>query len=145
MIERVNLPAALVAQIEDEARAAYPRECCGLLVGERCGDRVHVFLAHPAANVAEGDDRFEIDPQTQFTLLHALRGTGRAIVGCYHSHPDGFAEPSQSDRLSAAETDFLWLIVGLTYAAATGVNAFVFDGAKFGPVALYDALSEEAA
>jgi proteasome lid subunit RPN8/RPN11 len=145
VIERLYLPATLLAQIEDEARAASPRECCGLLVGQQCGDRVDVFLAHPAANVAERDDRFEIDPETQFALLRALRGTERAIVGCYHSHPDGKAEPSQTDADSAAEMDFLWLIVGMTQAATTGVNAFMFDGAKFGRVALHVALSEKAA
>ena len=145
MIERLNLPATLLAQIEDEARTAYPRECCGLLVGQRCGDLVDVFLAHPAANVAERGDRFEIDPQTQFTLLRALRGTEHAVVGCYHSHPGGDAEPSQTDAQSAAESDFLWLIVAVTQTAVTGVNAFMFDGERFDRVALHGVLSGKAA
>ena len=141
----VYLPEALRAQIEAEARTAYPREACGLLVGQRSGERVEIFLAHPALNVAERDDRFEIDPQAQFTLLHALRGTGREIVGCYHSHPNGRGEPSPADAAGASETGFVWLITGVTETAISAVNAFVFDGMRLRATQLHITPSEKAA
>jgi len=141
----VFLPAALRAEIEAEARAAYPREACGLLVGKRSGERVEIFLAHPAANVAERDDRFEIDPQAQFTLLRALRGSAREIVGCYHSHPNGRAEPSPADAAGASENGFVWLIVSTRADKIVALNAFLFDGARFRPAQLHVTSSEKAA
>jgi proteasome lid subunit RPN8/RPN11 len=141
----VYLPAALRAQIEAEAQAAFPREACGLLVGQRRGERIEIFLAHPAANVADRDDRFEIDPQAQFTLLHALRGSGREIVGCYHSHPNGRAEPSGADEAGALERGFIWLIAGVTQTTISAINAFAFDGARFHTLQLHITPSEKAA
>jgi proteasome lid subunit RPN8/RPN11 len=68
---------------------------------------------HPCRNVAPGLDAFEIDPSEQFRLLRALRGTDRAIIGCYHSHPNGKPEPSPRDIAAAGEEGFLWLIVAI--------------------------------
>ena len=141
MIQRLSLPAALLSQIEDETRAAYPRECCGLLVGERDGDSVRVFLAYPALNVAERNDRFEIDPQTQFTLHRALRDTGRKIVGCYHSHPNGRPEPSPRDMAGAGEAGFIWLIAAFQACGACKIAGFVFNGREFDPLAIAELLT----
>jgi proteasome lid subunit RPN8/RPN11 len=69
---------------------------------------------HPAANLAAEPDRFEIDPADHIRLLRASRGRGHDIVGCYHSHPNGRAEPSARDREYAFGDDFLWLIVVLS-------------------------------
>ena len=50
----------------DHARQAYPRECCGMLLGveQADGERV-VSSAFPGRNAYEGDqsDRFLIDPR----------------------------------------------------------------------------------
>jgi proteasome lid subunit RPN8/RPN11 len=42
-----------------------------------------------------------------------LRGTGRAVVGVYHSHPATPAEPSISDVAEAHYAEFIYLIVSL--------------------------------
>ena len=117
------LPQGLRAQIAAEARAAHPRECCGLVEG--FGRRVTAL--HPSPNLAEGDDRFEIDPALQFRLLRE----GRRVIGCYHSHPGGLARPSPRDLEGAGEDGFVWLIQG-----ADGLGAFVFAGGAFEAVAL---------
>ena len=75
---------------------------------------------HPTRNLAAEPDRFEIDPSVHIRLLRALRGTGRDIVGCYHSHPNGRAELSPRDRQSAGDENFIWLI------AAIGVDDVEF-------------------
>jgi proteasome lid subunit RPN8/RPN11 len=115
------LPAALRAQIEREARAASPRECCGLLEGMREGDAIRVTALHAARNLAQDADRFEIDPADHFRVLHGARDRGAQIVGCYHSHPNGRAEPSARDADGAWDDDFVWLIAavgeGVTTAA----------------------------
>ncbi len=130
MITTVLLSAAQRAQIAAAARAAAPRECCGLLEGVRDGEAVRVAAVHPTRNLSQEADRFAIDPAEQFALLRRLRGTGRAVVGCYHSHPDGRAEPSPRDLAAAAEEGFVWLIAG------HGLAGFVFRGGRFAPLFL---------
>ncbi|HWA89692.1 MAG TPA: M67 family metallopeptidase [Rhizomicrobium sp.] len=121
------LDATLRDAILREARAAVPRECCGLLEGDGWGDDARIVAIHPSRNLADADDRFEIDPALQFRLMRE----GRRIVGCYHSHPNGVTVPSPRDAEGAQEAGFLWII-----AAGDALAAFVWDGAAFVPAAL---------
>src|ERR1700743_1622068 len=107
------LPPAHRAQLEDEASAAFPRECCGLIEGRRDGDTIHAIALYPARNLAVEADRFEIDPADHFRALHKARANGHEIVGCYHSHPNGVAEISARDREGAMDDGFVWLICAL--------------------------------
>jgi proteasome lid subunit RPN8/RPN11 len=123
---RVMLPDGLKTQILAEARKAFPGECCGLLEGLRdaTGDEFRITALHPARNLAAAQDRFELAPEDHIRALKAARANYRDLIGCYHSHPNGRAEPSESDRAGAGEENFLWLI-----AAGESVAAFVyFDG-----------------
>ena len=126
MTPRVALSPALAGQIVALAQAAYPSECCGLLEGvcEEGGFRVAAL--HPARNLADRPDRFAMDPRDQFAAQKAARANRRAIIGCYHSHPDGAARPSAHDLAGAGEEDFLWLI-----AAGETLNAFVYREGGF--------------
>lgn len=136
MIREVVLSHDLRARIETEARTAFPVECCGLLEGARDGGTVRIAAIHPTRNLADAPGRFAIDPQAHIRLLRALRGTGRAIVGCYHSHPEGRAEPSAHDREAAAEENFIWLIEALPKTGAATLAAFVFCDGDFVPLTL---------
>jgi proteasome lid subunit RPN8/RPN11 len=124
----VSLPADLRAQILRQAQVAGVRECCGLVEGRRDGDHFRIIRLHPAQNLAAAPDRFEIDPKDHLAAHKAARANGRALIGCYHSHPNGQAAPSATDLAGAGEDNFLWLI-----AAGDSVNAFVYrDGSFFG-------------
>ena len=85
--------------IADDAEAAYPREACGLLVGRfGVGDHRLVARVERAQNVAaEPKKTFEIDPGLRLGLERELRGQPLAVIGHYHSHPDGPARPSARD------------------------------------------------
>jgi proteasome lid subunit RPN8/RPN11 len=131
MIHTLVLPHALCGQIVREATAAYPAECCGLIEGIVSDEGARAVACHPIRNVAKANDRFELDPAQQIRLLKALRGTGREIIGCYHSHPNGRAEPSARDLAGAADENFLWLI-----AAGDILAAYVHSAAVFHPVRL---------
>ena len=144
MIESLALPAALRGQLEREARAAFPRECCGLIEGRREGPAARALAFHPMVNLACEPDRFEIDPVAHIALLRRLRGTEREIIGCYHSHPNGRPEPSAHDVQGAGETDFLWLIAALENRAATpAIACFVWTGLTFAPVRINFPLPHE--
>ena len=66
------------------------------------------------------------DPADQFAAQKAARAQGQAIIGCYHSHPGGQAQPSAADLAGAGEEDFLWLI-----ASGETLNAFVYSRGGF--------------
>ena len=140
MLETLILPDPLRAQLAAVAEVAFPVECCGLIEGrtEALAGReaLHVTALHPTRNLSAEPDRFEIDPAAHVRLLRALRGTGRDIVGCYHSHPNGRAEPSETDRARAADEDFVWLIQPVTSDGPGPAAGFVFAGGAFRPIAL---------
>jgi proteasome lid subunit RPN8/RPN11 len=95
--------------------AAEPeREVCGLLFGG--GGRI--VAVEPSANVAPNPaDSFEVDPRALFAALRTERAGGAPLIGHYHSHPNGRAEPSPRDA-AAAEPGRLWLIVARGTARA---------------------------
>ena len=134
MISVLALPGPLRARLLQEARNAFPRECCGLVEGTLSGSRMQAIALHSTQNLAREHDRFEIDPAIHLALLRQLRGSG--IVGCYHSHPNGRPEPSARDCAAAAEEGFLWLIAAIDVSdcESATVTAFVSTGHAFSPV-----------
>src|SRR5262245_3387270 len=138
MTERVvHLPDELAARALQSASRAFPNECCGLIEGVRTPDGWRALDIHEAANIAENPARrFLIDPQAQFDLMRRLRDSDSYIIGCFHSHPNGPAEPSPTDRAEAYENEFLYLIAGGSPEVFT-LKAFVFtDPAGFSPLTI---------
>jgi proteasome lid subunit RPN8/RPN11 len=103
------------AQIRAEGRAAYPHECCGLLLGAGTGERKRATAIWPVENewtaelgLTEAEDahslrdRFYIPPKAYLQADRAARNQNLEIVGCYHSHPDDRARPSERDRVGAS-------------------------------------------
>jgi proteasome lid subunit RPN8/RPN11 len=104
----IELTSGTMATLLREAAWAHPRECCGLLLGR---DN-RVALAQSAANVhPEPERHFEIDPKALITAHRAARAGGLEVLGYYHSHPDGCAEPSATDRAAASGDGRIWAIV----------------------------------
>ena len=103
---------ALIAEVSLARR----EEACGLLVGARLEDRYEVMGLVPCDNVAPPalrSRRFEIDPRRVIEEEKALRGSGRSVVGFYHSHPEGLPVPSRTDRnYMALRPDSVWVILG---------------------------------
>jgi proteasome lid subunit RPN8/RPN11 len=121
MPRTIELPSALARQLRQEAHVAHPRECCGLIEGVRDGGSFHVSALHPARNLADAAERFEIDPADHIAASKRARANGRGIIGCYHSHPGGKPMPSATDLAGADEENFLWLI-----EARGELGAFVY-------------------
>jgi proteasome lid subunit RPN8/RPN11 len=105
----LRIARAVLADIAAHAVAEAPRECCGLLVGAE--GRVEESVR--TTNLEPGLTRYLVDPAAQVALMKRLRGTGREIVGAYHSHPRSEAVPSESDLADAVSADFLCVIVSL--------------------------------
>jgi proteasome lid subunit RPN8/RPN11 len=99
------LTAELRKSIESEGVAAFPNECCGILIGRDVtspdGRRRIVEKLLPGKNVFESDEqyhRFSIDPRLQLRAEREAEAEGRTVLGFYHSHPDHPARPSEYDR-----------------------------------------------
>ena len=129
---RVTISSSLLDRIFAEAAASPEREICGLLLGREGA----IKQAVPADNVAaDPARRFEVDPAALFAQARRERQGGAAMLGPYHSHPEGDAMPSACDA-AAAEPGRLWLIVaGRRATAWRAVPGGAVHGA-FDPVAL---------
>jgi len=118
----VEIARDILEGLLDAAGAARDREICGLLFGSADS----IARAEPADNVAANPaDTFEIDPRSLFAALRAERAGGDKVIGHYHSHPNGSAEPSPRD-LAAAEPGKLWLILG-----GGAVRAWTMENGRF--------------
>ena len=91
-----------------DARTDPTVERCGLLLGQ--GAQITGY--QPARNIADNPERaFELDPAALLAAHRAARNGGPAVIGHYHSHPDGPAQPSPRDAAAAGGDGQLWLIV----------------------------------
>src|SRR6478736_4541286 len=103
----IELTRAAFERISGEAARALPEEACGLLLGR--GGRIE--QAKPARNVhPTPQTHFEIDPQALIDAHRAARDGGPRVLGYYHSHPTGRAEPSATDRAQASGDGRIWAI-----------------------------------
>ncbi len=135
----LDIPESLFQQIFQQARAAFPAECCGWLSGPRDGTAVNALRpcdnAQPAGDHPTAADR---DAETAYVIAGAdLLAFTRALDSetpariIYHSHPNGRAYFSETDRQVATSP---WgdgptypvqqLVVGLT--AETIVESALF-------------------
>lgn len=96
----VDLSEKITRQMTLAAEQAYPHECCGILIGKNETGKVVIEESREAANqIAEGQAarHFEIDPIFLYQVEREIEGSGKEIVGFYHSHPDCRAIPSEED------------------------------------------------
>ncbi len=83
----------------EHARACYPRECCGTMLGTEANGVRAVKVARPMRNAFEGaqEDTYVLDPQEQLAVEKEARAQGLSVVGIFHSHPDCDAYFSKRD------------------------------------------------
>ncbi|MBC8075097.1 MAG: M67 family metallopeptidase, partial [Chloroflexales bacterium] len=128
----------------------YPNECVGLLLGTITGDAKVADRAYVVENTwagqvpltdAEEDhsqrDRFYLDPRDYLRADRAAREAGLDIVGCYHSHPDAQARPSERDRVGAqgvgSGPSFSFLIQSVRAGKAADLTSWLLadEGERF--------------
>ena len=98
----IRAPEAALDVLRAEARAAYPRECCGALLGRTRdgGASRDMVRPVPLANAWEGaqERRYLIGSGTVLDLESEADREGLQLIGFYHSHPDHGPIPSPFDR-----------------------------------------------
>lgn len=123
-----------LAELRAHAAAAYPHEACGLLLGQHRVGAWRVSRLMPSDNLADDPaHHFEVDPRLRLELQRELRGDtqdGEDVIGHYHSHPDGAAAPSATDRAMAWEPELIWVIAAASATGTGEVRAYRVSAAK---------------
>ena len=110
-----SLPAHLLQAMIDDARAGYPNESCGLILGDElpaAGGRALRFA--PTRNAAASPYRYEIHPDDLYVLSVAADDADEVFWGIVHSHTHTQAVPSPTDVGLAFYPDALYLLVSLS-------------------------------
>ncbi len=96
----IRLKSADIEEIKQIAQKTYPHECCGVMVGSIENGVKTVTELIPAENQRTDSpaNRYLITPDLLNELEKKLKGTDRAILGFFHSHPDVPARPSAYDQ-----------------------------------------------
>ena len=123
----LRLAGALAEEIRRHGEAAYPAECCGVLVGRAEAEAKEVVRLAPAVNRRTDDPhRYLIAPDDLRRLEAEVRAAGQEIVGYYHSHPDHPARPSAFDTEHAWPW-YSYLIVRIDRGRGADLASWVLD------------------
>ncbi len=103
----------------DHARAEYPNEACGLIVGDRpAADGGRALRYEPTRNEAASPMRYAIHGDDLYRLTIATEDADEVFWGIVHSHTHTPARPSKTDLGLAFYPDALYLLVSLAEAEA---------------------------
>lgn len=110
-----QLPRAIREAIVAQARAEYPNEACGLIIGDAPAAKGGRALQYvPTRNKAASPYRYEIDPADLLRLTIETDDADQVFWGIVHSHTHSPAVPSPTDVGLAFYPDSLYLLVSLS-------------------------------
>lgn len=149
----IRLSEAHRASIRADGEAQFPRECCGVLIGEILEGVKSVVEVRALPNTFEPSEEFErsvdsgasdrsttvgqerrymVSPDTMFQLMREERATKRKVLGFYHSHPNHPARPSEYDRVWAMPW-YSYIIISVLQGRPDEMTCWLLseDGARF--------------
>ncbi|MCZ6539439.1 MAG: Mov34/MPN/PAD-1 family protein [Chloroflexi bacterium] len=109
--EPINVPKPALEEIFRHARETFPDECCGWLTGEKGSNTadgvrraVNAYdpALHPTAKYRTAESAFVISNGDLLELNRSLEDDIRPRI-IYHSHPNGQAYFSPTDRANARD------------------------------------------
>jgi len=109
-----------------------PNECCGVLLG-RAG-RIERCVAMKSD--LPSPDAYLMNPEQQIEVFAEMTQQGRELLGIYHSHPKGPAEPSGADLQLAFHPEAAYVMISLADATHPELRAFRLRGGGFEEVRL---------
>ena len=151
----LDIPRSVLKEIYREARRAYPAECCGWLAGPKDGpgvstvrrcDNAQTSGTHPTLPDRGVETAYVITGEDLLSLSRSFDSDAPARI-IYHSHPNGRAYLSPTDREVAASP---WgdgpaypvqqLVVGIDHHQVVEAALFTWsdEDAGFIEIARYD-------
>jgi proteasome lid subunit RPN8/RPN11 len=129
----VKIGRAQAEAIAAHARAGYPHEVCGFLLGSSVGGlRVARVVSVPNRETERPAVRYQIAAEDYIEVQRGSREDGMDVIGYFHSHPDHPARPSETDRRIAAEglsDGLVYVVCGVQGGHDTTTTAWVFRDA----------------
>ena len=141
----MKIPGEILNEIYSQARAEFPNECCGWLTGPRDGDvatgvrpAVNAYdpTTHPTAPDRTAERAYVIAGADLLELNRSMDDLNPPRV-IYHSHPNGRAYFSDTDRRVATDP---WgegpvypvrqLVVGIDAERVVEANLYAWDDAE---------------
>ena len=111
----VSLPAGIREAIVAHARAEYPNEACGLIVGDGpSADGGTALRFEATRNKAASPYRYEIHPEDLLRLTIETDDANEVFWAIVHSHTHTPAVPSPTDVGLAFYPDALYVLVSLS-------------------------------
>ncbi len=112
--ERVRLPDAIRSAMIEHARAEYPNEMCGIVVGDRYAAAGGSALRwEPTRNIRASRLRYEVHPDDLLRLTIETDERDEVFWAIAHSHVASPAVPSPTDIGVAQYPDALYILVSL--------------------------------
>ncbi|HYM84980.1 MAG TPA: M67 family metallopeptidase [Candidatus Dormibacteraeota bacterium] len=112
---RVELPADVRQAMIAHARAEYPNEMCGIVIGDRApADGGRALRWEPARNEAASPYRYRLHPDDLLRLTLATWDDETVFWAVAHSHVRAPAVPSPTDIGAATYPDALYVLVSLS-------------------------------
>ena len=102
----VEISAEILKEIYRDARASFPAECCGWLAGPKDGNKVEIVRRcvndqasgnHPTVSDRTSETAYVLTGEDLLELNRSLDSASPPLV-IYHSHPNGQAYFSDTDR-----------------------------------------------
>jgi proteasome lid subunit RPN8/RPN11 len=149
----VVLPGAIRAAMIGHARAEYPNEMCGVILGDApAAEGGNAVRWEPARNEARSPYRYRLHPDDLLRLTLATWDSDHVFWAVVHSHVRTPAVPSPTDIGAATYPDALYVLVSLSDAEADpathapSVRAWrIVDGAVHEVAVLGDPIAERQA
>jgi proteasome lid subunit RPN8/RPN11 len=135
-----------LAAIYGQARAEFPRECCGYILGEgdraelvpcvNWQDRLHAL--DPELYPRTSENGYQIGGKEQIRLIDSLDGPHPARI-VYHSHPRVGAYFSEEDTRAAiaAALPVDYLVIDVQEHAVVEAVLFRLRGERYEPIARF--------
>ena len=110
------------------ARATYPNECCGAMLGDVGDGQKTVRIALPLENAYEGarERRYELRPEDLLRADKEARSRSMDLVGIYHSHPDCDAYFSETDLKNSCPW-YSFVVLSICDGAFDHANSWLPD------------------
>jgi proteasome lid subunit RPN8/RPN11 len=125
----LTISRAMINQILEQARAEYPDEACGVILGPLGADTP--VRLKPMINAAHSSTFYEFDPKDLLSLYREVDDNDEEIVVIYHSHTETEAYPSRTDIAYAGEPGAHYVLVSTReeIAPATEFRSYrIIDG-----------------
>jgi [CysO sulfur-carrier protein]-S-L-cysteine hydrolase len=105
----LRIPAEMVDEIVEHARADHPDEACGIIAGPAGSDRATRLIR--MVNAERSPTFYRFDSGEQLRLYRELDARDEEVIVVYHSHTATEAYPSRTDVAYAGEPQAHYVLV----------------------------------